>query len=88
MIAGAYSGATVLLRRLIVHVTDETANKAGTREEAERLFACAEELLGRPHEPPSERSAEAQEHDPHGQPESAGASSSSSPGPSSKPRSR
>lgn len=88
MIAGAYAGATVLLRRLIVHMTDETANKAGTREEAERLFACAEELLGRPHEPSSERSAEARERDPHERPSSVERGSPSRPGPSSRPRSR
>jgi hypothetical protein len=57
IIAGAYSGAAVLLRRLIRHVTEEKANEAGTREEAERLLEFAEVLLSRPHEPPSERSA-------------------------------
>jgi hypothetical protein len=88
MIAGAYSGATVLLRRLIVHMADEATNKAATREEAERLFASVEELLGRPHEPPSERSAESQESNPREQPSSARGGPSSPPGPSSKARSR
>ena len=58
LIAGAYSGATVLLRRLILHMTEEKAFEAGTREEAERLMAFAEVLLGRPPEPPSDRSAD------------------------------
>ena len=58
VIAGAYAGATVLLRRLILHLTEEKAGEAGTREEAERLLALAEDLLGRPHEPPSERTSD------------------------------
>ena len=58
LIAGAYSGATVLLRRLILHMTEEKAFEAGTREEAERLMAFAEVLLGRPPEPPGDRSAD------------------------------
>ena len=58
LIAGAYSGATVLLRRLILHMTEEKAFEAGTREEAERLMAFAEVLLERPPEPPSDRSAD------------------------------
>lgn len=58
LIAGAYAGATVLLRRLILHMTEEKANEAGTREEAERLLAFAEHLLGRPHEPPSDRTSD------------------------------
>ena len=56
IIAGAYSGATVLLRRLILHMTEERAYQAGTREEAERLLAFSEVLLERPPEPPSDRS--------------------------------
>jgi hypothetical protein len=54
LIAGAYSGATVLLRRLILHLTEEKADEAGTREEAERLLDFAEHLLGRPSEPRSD----------------------------------
>lgn len=54
LIAGAYAGATVLLRRLILHMTEEKADEAGTREEAERLLAFAEFLLGRPPEPRSD----------------------------------
>ncbi len=59
LIAGAYPGATVLLRRLIQHLTEERANECGTREEAERLLAFAEHLLGRPHEPRSDLSTDA-----------------------------
>ena len=58
LIAEAYSGATVLLRRLILHITEEKAGEAGNREEAERLLGFAEVLLGRPPEPPSDRSAD------------------------------
>lgn len=59
LIAGAYSGATSLLRRLIFHLTDERADEAGTREEAERLLTLAEMLLDRPPEPPADRSTDA-----------------------------
>ena len=46
MVAGAYTGATALLRRLILHVAVVKGNEAGTRDEAERLLAVAETLLG------------------------------------------
>ena len=59
LIAGVYSGATALLRRLIVHMTDEKADEAGTREEAERLLSLVETLMGRPREPRDDRSADA-----------------------------
>ena len=59
LIAGTHSGATALLRRLIVHLTAEKADEAGTREEAERLLAVAEMLLNRPPEPPGDRSTDA-----------------------------
>jgi hypothetical protein len=47
MMAGAYTGATALLRRLILQIAVEQGNEAGTRDEAERLLAVAESLLGR-----------------------------------------
>lgn len=46
MTAGAFTGATALLRRLILHVAVVEGNDAGTREDAERLLAVAENLLG------------------------------------------
>jgi hypothetical protein len=44
--AGAHAGATALLRRLILRETARTSRHAATREEAERLLATAETLLG------------------------------------------
>jgi hypothetical protein len=44
--AGAHAGATALLRRLILHETARTSRHGATREEAERLLATAETLLG------------------------------------------
>jgi hypothetical protein len=46
MVAGAYTGATALLRRLILHVAVVQGNDAGTRQEAERLLGVAEGMLG------------------------------------------
>ena len=46
MMAGAYTGAAALLRRLVLHVAVARGNETGTREDAERLFAVAETLLG------------------------------------------
>jgi len=46
MTAGAFTGATALLRRLILHVAVVKGNEAGTRQDAERLLAVAESLLG------------------------------------------
>ena len=45
MVAGAYTGAAALLRRLILQVAVEQGNGTGTREEAERLFGVVEALL-------------------------------------------
>jgi hypothetical protein len=44
--AGAYAGATALLRRLILQETARTTRRGATREEAERLLEAAETLLG------------------------------------------
>jgi hypothetical protein len=52
MIAGAYSGATALLRRLIGRVADERVHDDHSEAEAERLFAVAAALLGRPPDAP------------------------------------
>jgi hypothetical protein len=49
--ARAWSGASALLRRLILHLSEEKPPGEGTREEAERLLTFAELLLGRPPEP-------------------------------------
>lgn len=57
--AGAYPGATALLRRLIVHLAEERADEVGTRKEAERLLALAEMFLERPPDPPGGRSGNA-----------------------------
>ena len=46
MTAGTYTGAAALLRRLILQIAVEQGNEAGTRDEAERLLAVAESLLG------------------------------------------
>lgn len=46
MSAGAYTGAVALLRRLILHVAVAQGHKAANRQEAERLLAVAETLLG------------------------------------------
>ena len=50
MVAGAYTGASALLRRLILQVAVEQGNGTGTREEAERLFGVVEALLELSHE--------------------------------------
>jgi len=53
MTAGAFTGATALLRRLILHVAVVKGNEAGSREDAERLLAVAENLLGLDRDPSS-----------------------------------
>jgi hypothetical protein len=50
MVAGAFTGASALLRRLILQVAVEQGNGTGTREEAERLFGVVEALLELSHE--------------------------------------